>query len=523
MTGDDIARRIRAWHVGHPLPRYSTIHYHVADPVDALVLAFVRMGGESAPWGIAFGHPGRPITVLTVPEARNRDLVAQMAAQMAPVLLEHFRHPNYSSTAPSGPDDSAPLRQLWVPNDTHVDMLHHLAYTYTFTKWGATDRARRLNALGRLAGWLFRERYRPGQMTVLNATEMLTHSFTFPSDPVRQAHLGFLLAWKETTGRRDRRLDAAMAAERLPVSTSLDPALEREDLEPHVDRWREADRAGDTKRASKEAEQIDRLLRPELERRVALVTQAIESVEDDARPYNAGVSELARESNREHWYQYLRMELRRDDAEDGPAFTPSPETDRYAPAAASRYFVYAASEEFRTSALIHHDEDLQNELIAAGDALRGTIQSVEDESLGTGVTPVWTISAPGDVPLRIREGSDLCVAGLPSRVVQVRSIDRGRDGRLTVEVEVKKLKTVPRGDSQGVLPATDRRLRGQTVTLLPPNRDRISRLKSQRVWERTSPGSWLTHAAPTGPLADLPNEVGEDLVPSGGARDGRSG
>jgi hypothetical protein len=396
-------------------------------------------------------------------------------------------------------------------------MLHHLAYTYTFTKWGAAERARRLNALGRLAGWLFRETYRPGQMTVLNATEILTHSFTFPSDPVRQAHLGFLLAWKEANGRRERRLEAAMEAERLSVSTSLDPALERDALEPHVDRWREADRAGDTKRAAKEAGEIDLLLRAELERRTALVTRAVRSIDEDERPYNAGVIQLARESRREHWYQYLRMELRRDDTEDGPAFTPSPETDRYAPAAASRYFVHAASEEFRTSALIHHDEDLQGELIAGGDAVRGTIESVQNESLGAGVVPVWTISASGDVPLRIREGSDLCVAGLPSRVVQVRSIDRGRDGRLTLEVEVKKLKTVPRGESQGVRPATDRRLRGQSVTLLPPNRDGIARLKSQRVWERASPGSWLTHAAPTGPLADLPNEVAEDLAPSDGA------
>lgn len=515
MRSDDVLRRLEAWHEGRPLPRYSTIHHHIADPVDVLVLAFVRMGGESAPWGIAVGHPGETPKFLAVPEARNRDLVAGMAAELSPVLLEHFRHPDYSGDAIDGPGDALPLRQLWVPNATHVDMLHHLAYGYTFTKWPAAERVKKLNALGRLAGWLFREAQRPGQMTVLQATEVLARSYAFPADPIRQAHLGFLLAWLETRGARDERLAAAMLAECESISTSLDPLLERHELEMHVDRWFQAQRAQDESTMRRQDATIRRILRSELERRLELTSRAIRLVADDPRPYNNGVTLLARESGKEHWYQYLRMELRRRDDDDGPAFVPSPETDRYPAAAASRYFVHAASEDFRVGALIHGDEELQNELIAAGDAVRGTIISVRDDGDGRATQPVWVLGVHGEIPVRIREGSELCVAGLPNRKVQVDGIDPKPDGTLRIEVAVTSLKTVPHARSD-VPPAASPQLRGTEVTLLPTNRDGISRLKSRRVWQRAVPGAWLTHAAPAGPHAELPDDVAESLVSGDG-------
>jgi len=519
MGNDEVMRRLRAWHAGRPLPRYATIHYPVARADDALILAFVRMGGESAPWGVAVGHPGATPTVLTVPEARNRDLVAEMAAALAPALLRHFRHPDYSTDTAHGADHALPLRQLWVPNATHLDMLHHLAYAYTFTTWGAAARAKRLNALGRLAGWLFREAQRPGEVTVMCATAALSDAFTFPSDGVRQAHLGFLLAWMETRGGRDRRLAAATEAERRSISTSLDPLLERDELEPRVERWNAAAKSGDAARAAREASAVERALRGELVRRFELTERAMRLIADDPRDYNAGVALLEREAKREHWYQYLRLERREDDVQDGPAFTPSPETDRFPAAAAARYYVHAASEDFRLSALLHDDGELQDEVIAAGDGVRGEITAVRDEGTGYAKTPVWTVVAPGNVPLRVREGGDLCVAGLSARVVRVRSIEERRDGTLELVVEVTKLKTRPHGDAGTVLVATDPRLRGTRVTLLPTSKDGISRLKSQRVWEREAPGAWLTHAPPAGSRAELPDEVLEDFRPStaGGA------
>jgi hypothetical protein len=323
MVTDEVVRRLYAWQQGKPVPRGETIHFPIAEADDLLIVSFVRMGGESAPWGIAYGHLGRRPKVLTVPEARNRDLVADMVAEFAPVLLEHFLHPDYSDVEVAGPRDPRPLRQLWVPNRTHLEMLHYLAYSYTFTKWGARARAKTLNALGRLSGWLFRESQRPGQVSVMVATDALRESYVFPAELVRQAHLGFLLAWLEGKGRRERRLEAAQAEERKSIATSLDPALERDLLDPAVERWGEAHKAEKSRAERAAAGVVHGVLGPELTRRFDLVERAITSLARDARDFNKGVEKLEAAAREEHWYQYLRIELAVDDEADGPAPRPT--------------------------------------------------------------------------------------------------------------------------------------------------------------------------------------------------------
>ena len=58
MTVREITRKLRAWEAGRPLPRYATIHHAVVPESDALLVAFVRMAGESRPWGISWGIAG---------------------------------------------------------------------------------------------------------------------------------------------------------------------------------------------------------------------------------------------------------------------------------------------------------------------------------------------------------------------------------------------------------------------------------------------------------------------------------
>src|SRR5437879_4663342 len=197
MNSREVVRRIRAFHAGKPLQRSETRHVHIAEDKDLLIVAFLRMGGESRPWGVAYGHAGRKPNVLTVAEGRNRDLVAEMMTQLAPTLLEHLKCPGFVRKAPDSAAGIGVVRQVWLPNLTHLDMLHHLAYAYTFTKWGE-DKRERLNALGRACGWLFREAQRPGEQHVIVATEALRSAYTFPAEDVRQGHLGFLLAWLTT-------------------------------------------------------------------------------------------------------------------------------------------------------------------------------------------------------------------------------------------------------------------------------------------------------------------------------------
>jgi hypothetical protein len=359
---------------------------------------------------------------------------------------------------------------------------------------------------------LFRESQRPGQVAVMVATDALRSSYVFPAESARQAHLAYLLAWLETRGGRERRLEKAQAEEQHSIATSLEPALERGVLSDAVERWGDANKADKARVASKEAKTIHGALAQELVRRFDLVERAIRHLKDDSREFNPGVDRLVAAGFEEQWYQYLRMEKRMDDETDGPAFTPSPETDRYAPAAASRYYIHQASEEFRLAALIHHDEELQAEVLAAGDGIRGMIRRVDDEGTGRERIPVWRIDVPDEAPLRARVGTCLCVAGLPSRVVEIRRIERKRGGGLDVEVEVTGLKTTPRLNPTGVWPASDSRYQGVEVTLLPVSKDRIPREKSKRVWNRESPGAWLTHVAPGGVKAVMPADVGENLV-----------
>ena len=48
-------RKLHAWRDGMPTPRGEVLNVHITEPEDLLILAFLRMGGESRPWGVAIG------------------------------------------------------------------------------------------------------------------------------------------------------------------------------------------------------------------------------------------------------------------------------------------------------------------------------------------------------------------------------------------------------------------------------------------------------------------------------------
>lgn len=510
MRPDEAFRRIEAWHQGKPLPAYSTRHFAVAGNDDLLIVAFVRMGGESAPWGIVWGHPGSVPKILTVPEARNREAVAQMVAAFAPALLEHYWSPlTYDWDGVNRRDESIPLRQVWMPNASHIDMLHFLAYSYSFTKFGDRERFTILNALGRLTGWLFREHDRPGQMTVLAATDVLRHTWTFPAEDIRQAHLGYLLAWLETSGGREKRLKAAQAAEEHSISISLDPSVERDDLDSLVEKWND-NRLGSRVREAAKAD-INAVLSRELHERFTLVERAIKQMRDKAPRENRGVALLSAASLEEHWYQYVRMELRQDDTHDGVAFAPSPETDRNPAAAASRYFVQQASDDFAIAALIHDDEELQREALLRGDGIRGKCVQVRDDGNGRSIRAVWTLDVPEIAPLHIREGSTLCQVGIPKRELKVQSIERSGVGQLEVELAVSSaLREFKDDQGRTHQVSNSPTFKGKEMLLIPASMAQISRLKNQKIWGANGPGSWITHAQAAGPKARLPQEAAGD-------------
>lgn len=114
MNSNDAILRLRAFHAGRPLPRGATKRQFIADDEDVLIVSFVKMGGESRPWGIAFGKAGKIPKIVVAPEARNRDLVAQTSAAFAPALLRHLRHPSQGNPILDSWEYLKPIRQVWL-------------------------------------------------------------------------------------------------------------------------------------------------------------------------------------------------------------------------------------------------------------------------------------------------------------------------------------------------------------------------------------------------------------------------
>jgi hypothetical protein len=450
------------------------------------MLAFVRTGGESRPWGLACGHPLGEPEIWTVPEGRDRDLVAGIAAPFAERLLNHLRSPAIARPAPHDEAGLAPIRQVWLPNGSHLDMLHHVAFAYTFTRWGG-EAGPMLNALGRACAWLFRESQMPGQQQVVVATQALRQAFTFPTENVRQEHLAYLLAWLATEGDGESRYGAAEAAERLSISTTLDPALERDPLEPLVEAWRN----GGRRSTSGEAHKIAAVLEQELGRRLDLVGKAWTVLREDTRRENVVVDELVTKSLKRQWRDWGVTEAKITAGER--PFVPSVETDRSPAGAAMGFLRRSAAAEFLKASLLHDDGELLAEAIARGDAFVGEIVGVVDEGEGRATNPVWTVRDESGGALRLREESQVCVVGLRKREARIRRIHAGSQGERLIDVALTNLKTAIR-DANGVngVPPKDPRWIGERLTFASASSGGIEEAKIKKLWARDMPGGWLT-------------------------------
>jgi hypothetical protein len=408
----ETVRRLNAWAAGTPLPRGNVINMHVANDEDLFIVAFLRMGGESRPWGVAFGTIADGPTVLTVPEGRNRQLVGDMMAEFAPAILGHFRHPSYSEGPQAYSTDS--LRQVWLPSTSHIEMLHFIAAAYARSTWNRPDISA-LNALGNLANCLFIESQRPGQQTIFGATDALRNSFIFPATPVRQAHLGYLLGWLNGGSGRDTRLAAAHNAEKLSMSTVLDPHIERTDLQPLVSAWGEARSGNDTSGMKQSSDAIHSSLSEELLARWDLAREAAESVRNDMRATNTGVDSLV--SNTAYTFFRNWGEKTVTEIAGVNAFWPNVFTDYHPRSAAAAYQMRAALDQSVRHALIHGDTELQQAELVAGHGVIGQVIAVD------AATSAWTLhySFP-DLPT-IKRRDKLAIAGYAALKFDILEID----------------------------------------------------------------------------------------------------
>ena len=503
-----VTQKLRAWEAGRPLPRYDTIHHAVMPPEQTLLVAFVRMAGESRPWGIAWGTLDAGPTIRSVPDGRMRDDVAVLAAGFAEDLLEHMRVHNWTfDPAPEKPEPGE-LRQVWLPNGQHVAMLHQLSYTYSQTKFGGENQDI-LRALGRVAGWMFRDTSRIGNQHVVSASGILSDAYTFPAQDARTAHLGYQLAWLTTAGDREARSEAAAVAEGLTVSPTMDPSLERDELSVLVEEWQARRRADDDSTA--QADAIANVLATELERRWDLTARAYCLMADDARPVNAGVSALISKAHAEFWFQHQRIELRHSDPSQGPAFVAHPETDFHGSAAASRYLVHAAADEAYIGYLVHGDPALFAEARADGRAFEARVVEVFDVGSGRTTTPRWILRLDPSLPHRLRENARIAPHGSRGHEAMVLEISADDDD-LFITVEWTGRKTKPLNGPLDAKPADDA-WEGVDVPFVLSDAASLTQRRSQRVWKaKDGPGAWLTHGKASAPIEITTDDGATDLV-----------
>lgn len=478
-AGLEVLRKLRAYEAGRPQPRGKSVTTYVAAPSDLLAVAFVRMGGETRPWAVGTRKGDGPAVVHTVPDGRQADPIGAMLVDFAHTLCRFLESPVMGDGGAREREEfcARSPRQVWLPNGAHLDMLHMLNLRYTFAGGGEPDREQALRALGRAAGYLFRESGCGGEVGVVDASRALRQAYTFPVDEVRASHLGLLIALLEEEGDRDSVTEAAENAERDSVSTSLDPALERDELAPLVETY--GDRGSEAKEAIVE---IDRLLTSEVERRLDLTLRAVEILRSDERPVNEGVADLCTRTMKSRWYEFMSTE--NEMAAEGRWGPPSAETDRSKVAGTRRFIRMAGAEEVAAGALLLHDQDLIDEAVAVGDAVHGVVFEIERR-----VPPGrrqraahWSILIPEGSLVRVKPGTALLPTepGLPKGVLERVRQEEGR--RFAVLRMVR-----PRG---GPDPAGEAFL-GLNVTLVQQSVD-FSITKMSKLSRDPGPGSWLT-------------------------------
>jgi hypothetical protein len=405
--------RLRAWKEGKPLRHGEKINVFIADDDDLMVISFLRMGGESRPWGVAFGNCGTEPKFLTVPDGRNRTLVADMMAEFGSTLLGFFRHPAYSMESPANYETDSP-RQIWLPGPTHVEMLHFLALAYARTRFQREDLGL-LQSIGNLANCLYIEQQRPGQQTVISAAAALRDAYYFPSAAIRQAHLGHLLGWLNGGTSRDQRLDAATAAEELSVATTLDPELERKTLAPEVERWNEAGKNNDENAMSVSESAIKRSLTKELVRRWQLTCDSIQQLRNDRRPQNPGLQELVKSGKSRFYMLWGEQALHEYDGEQ--PYWPNVYTDRHPRTSARRFISRNAESEEERFHLVHGDRELQREELADGHGVIATVVKVDKSQ------PNWRLKYSYPELPTLNAGDYLVIAGFQSMKFIVDEVD----------------------------------------------------------------------------------------------------
>jgi len=497
MSTRDVVLQLQATKLSRPVPRYTTLHIRIAQ--NPFMVAFVRMAGESRPWGIVYGRlRDEAPRVLTAGDGRNREAVGQIAEEFGLALLEYARAEGFTFN-PINKDNIDPeeLPQVWVPGDRHVEMLHYLEYAFWRVRKG-DDRTTPLTVLARFAGWMFRESGRTGQQQIIDAAKALKDAYVFPADSLSLGNLTTAVAWFNQPGTLPEKRLAVRRAGDQRVSPTLDPTLDSKVLAPLVEKRAKLMTEGKSLEAVEK--DIHDALKPELMARWNAMVDAYKILANDTRLENSGVEELVKKTMSNYVYEFQRIERGLLEPDSDPPFTPHPETDFHGSAAAAGYFRMQAADIAFMASLIHDDAELQAEALSTGHAFLAEVTDVWDSGVGRSTIPNWKLRVEVGEIQRLREGERYSLLGNQKSTILVRSVEVLENNIWDVHIEwsFPKLKEV--FGSIAARPA-DPAWVGERVLFVPCDTSGLAEKQAQSVWAaKEGAGAWLTHGRPPAPV-----------------------
>lgn len=474
-----IVRKLRAFEAQRALPKFSTIHTFL--PENPAILAFVRMSGETRPWGIAFGRLEDGPQIYAVEDGRNRESIQEMLENFAIDFINFFRVENFTFEPISKENlqlEDPP--QIWLPNSSHVDMLHFINYMYWRTRADDSMETYR-TTLSRLCGWLFRESTYTGQQLIVDASAVLRENYIFPVDDVTIANTATALAWLNPRGSINEKLHEARKWSQDAVGITMQPDVEIK-LEKHLKPGRE------------EAFDINLIITAELERRWSTAADSYRQLKSDQREVNPGAIELMKDSLHRYVFGFQYGERKRADEISGQVFTPHPETDNHGSAAAAGYYDLQRAESKFLPSLIHHDEELLKDSIFSGHAISGHIVRVFTEATGPRSKDIfWVLRVEARDDFRVREGEQLAPMGDNGHSVKVIALEYVDETQIDLTLQWKGKKTMALKDGAGPKPESDSWI-AEIVYFVPFNSSEFDKMAMDRVWKaRSGRGAWLTH------------------------------
>jgi hypothetical protein len=151
----------------------------VPDPARTFAIAPIKIVSDDLVQAIAFGSPSATPTVVTRWNPLSRESSELEALAEA---LDHF----LAEALASGT-----LPRIWLPHESALKLVELLGYRYK-TNQSATPELRNM-------GWqcyaIAKEATFDGQQIVIVASQLLRKHFTTGQAPVKDGHLGALLAW----------------------------------------------------------------------------------------------------------------------------------------------------------------------------------------------------------------------------------------------------------------------------------------------------------------------------------------